>query len=101
MAAKKSRIDQSTFDVCVVCALPEEGKAFVKAAKELYGVAFEEAFNAENGQGYPKAMLENRDGEPLALQVSWQPKMGPVDAGIHVLSVVNEYQPRFVAMTGI
>jgi len=88
------------FDVCFFCALAEEANACIKEIERLCGVSFRPAASTRSG-AYRYAKIQNEQGEPLSVRVSWQLKSGPVEAGLHIRPVLEEYTPYFVAMTGI
>lgn len=89
------------FDVCVVCAMPEELQAFIDVAEEQYGARFKHAFSHKTNRQYRYATIKNNHGEPLRLHVSWQTSYGSVETSLHLRPVLEEFQPRFAAMTGI
>ncbi len=91
----------TSFDVCVVCALAEEAEAFTDVLKELCGVPYETGQSTRNQRDYRYATIDNNQGEPLNILISWPPSYGPTEMGIHLSSVLDEFKPRFAAMTGI
>ncbi|HLG64607.1 MAG TPA: hypothetical protein VKY19_21895 [Ktedonosporobacter sp.] len=91
----------TSFDVCVVCALGEEAEAFIDALTELCGVTCETDQSTRNQRDYRYATIKNKQGEALSILVTWPPSYGPIEMGIHLASVLEEFKPRFVAMTGI
>lgn len=88
------------FDVCVICALPEEAKALMHVFAERFGTDFARDFGADNRE-FRKAVIRNDMNEKLKIHVSCPPRFGPVEAGIHCKAVLDEFKPRFAAMTGI
>lgn len=90
---------QQHCDVCIICALAEEAQAFREKANQLYGIKFEQAVSPHTVHFY-KATLKNMRGEPLTLHLSWLPKPGPLEAGLHIKAVLEEFQPYFAGMTG-
>jgi nucleoside phosphorylase len=82
-------------DVCIVCALPEEARAFLEVVQQQCKVTFEEHTNTR------LATIKNDKGEPVNLHVSWLPRYGPQEMVLHLTHVLEEYQPRLAVMTGI
>jgi nucleoside phosphorylase len=89
------------FDVCIICALAVEARAFMRVLTQQCNVQFEQGYSIRNKYGYRYAPIQNDRGEPLTIHVSWPPNYGPVEAGLHLRSVLEECSPRFAAMTGI
>src|SRR5579885_2089069 len=89
------------FDVCVVCALSEEAEAFIEALTELCGVPYETGQSTRNQRDYRYATIDNNQGEPLNILISWPPSYGPTEISLHLSSVLDEFKPCFAAMTGI
>lgn len=88
------------FDVCIVCALAEEVTSLLKAFKKFENVNFIQSF-AKNRRAYKRAEFYNNNGEKLNIHVSWPPKFGSVDMSLHLKSILDEFQPTFIAMSGI
>lgn len=88
------------FDICVICALGEEAEAFREEAVRQYGLTFQQEMSPRSYRYYRTTIL-NTGGEPLTLHLSWLPKHGPVEAGLHIKAVMEEFGPYFAAMTGI
>lgn len=90
-----------SFDVCVVCALDEEAQAFIDVLTERCEVTCNVGLSIRNRREYRYATIDNNQGDPLNILVSWPPSYGPVEISIHLSSVLEEFKPRFIAMTGI
>ncbi len=90
-----------SFDVCVVCALPEEARAFLEVVRQQCHIAFEEHLDPQDNYDYRLAMIQNNKGDALSLHVSWLPRYGPQEMVLHLQRVLKEYQPRMAIMTGI
>ena len=90
-----------SFDVCVVCALPEEARAFLEVVRQQCHIAFEEHLDPQDNYDYRLATIQNNKGEALSLHVSWLPRYGPQEMVLHLQRVLKEYQPRMAIMTGI
>jgi nucleoside phosphorylase len=90
-----------SFDVCIVCALPEEVRAFLEIIQAHSQSVPEERFSARYGYSYRFAMVRNHKGELLSLHVSWLPRYGPQEMTLHLSRVMEECQPRIAIMTGI
>jgi nucleoside phosphorylase len=88
-------------DVCVVCAMAEEAKAFLDVVSEQCHAVFVSHTSPRYVYDYQTSTIQNNKGEPLVLHVSWLPRFGPTEITFHLSRVLEEYHPRFVAMTGI
>lgn len=88
------------FDVCVVCALPEEFEAFERVVTNACKVSFQET-KSHNGRPYRYAMIPHSSGKQLALHLSLPVEMGPEAMSLHLMSILKEFRPGFVAMSGI
>jgi nucleoside phosphorylase len=88
-------------DVCVVCALPEEVKAFLEITQQQCEQAIEAHISPHHGYSYRLARIANDKGEPLSLHISWLPRYGPEEMTLHLSHVLEECQPRLALMTGI
>ncbi len=88
------------FDVCLFCALAEEAQVCIREIERLCGVSFQPGVSARSGV-YRQTTIQNKQGEPLTIRVSWQMKAGPVEAGLLIRPVLEECTPYFAAMTGI
>lgn len=91
----------SFVDVCVVCALAQEAKAFLDVVEQDKQVSFTHGINTHYGYDYRLAVMTNEKGESLRVHVSWLSRYGPQEMTLHLSRVIEEYQPRLVAMTGI
>jgi nucleoside phosphorylase len=90
-----------SFDVCIICALAEEARAFIRVLTEQSNAQFERGYSKRKRFGYRYATIQNDRGEPLTIHVSWLSSYGPLEAGLHLTAVLEECKPRFAAMTGI
>src|SRR5438270_3509391 len=88
-------------NVCVVCALAEEAGAFLDIVSKQCQAVFVSRTSPRYGYDYRFATIHNNGGEKLTLHVSWLPRYGPQEMVLHLTHVLEEYSPRFVAMTGI
>jgi tetratricopeptide (TPR) repeat protein/nucleoside phosphorylase len=89
------------FDVCVVCALPEEAKAFLEVIQQQCEQPIESHISQRYGYSSRLATITNDQGEPLTLHLSWLPRYGPAEMTLHLSRVLEECQPRLAVMTGI
>lgn len=89
------------FDVCIVCALPEEVKAFLAVVKPYCDGNLEEYTSPRYGYSYRFGTIKNGKGEPLNLHISWLPRYGPQEMTLHLDHVLEECRPRLALMTGI
>ena len=90
-----------SFDVCVVCALPEEARAFLEIVRQQCEDAIENRISPRYQYGYRSTTIKNNKDEPLNLHISWLPRYGPQEMTFHLSRVLEEYQPRIAIMTGI
>jgi nucleoside phosphorylase len=90
-----------SFDVCIVCALPEEARAFLDVVRQQYEGAIEERSSPRYHYSYRFATIKNDKDETLNLHVSWLPRYGPPEMTLHLSHVLEECQPRIAIMTGI
>ena len=89
------------FDVCVVCALPEEAKAFMHIAEQYYLCHFVQGLSRVSSGSYFYTTIQNKEGKPLTIHLSCPIDDGPLEIALHLKPVLNEFAPRFVAMTGV
>ncbi len=89
------------FDICIVCALPEEARAFLGVVQQQCEGAIEEGISPRYQYSYRFATLKNNKDELLNLHVSWLPRYGPQEMTLHLSRVLEECQPRIAIMTGI
>jgi pimeloyl-ACP methyl ester carboxylesterase len=89
------------FDMCIVCALPEEARAFLEVVQQQCEGAIEERISPRYLYSYRFAMLKNNKNESLNLHVSWLPRYGPQEMTLHLSHVLEECQPRIAIMVGI
>jgi WD40 repeat protein/nucleoside phosphorylase len=90
-----------SFDICIVCALAEEAEAVINEFSDRCKVHFKQAFSKINGYEYQHATIKNNKREPLTVLIMWMPFTGPIETVNSVRSLLEEFRPRFVAMTGI
>ena len=89
------------FDICIFCALPEEADAVEEAVKRRYQVSFQQGFSQIDKYEYHFTTIQNKKQEMLTLLLSWPPSKGLVETAVHIKSLLQEFHPRFAAMTGI
>ena len=94
-------LESNHCDVCILCALPEEADAVEEAIKRQYKVSFRQGFSREDKYEYHSTMIQNKKKETLTLLLSWLPYKGLVETAIHFKPMLQEFRPRFAAMTGI
>src|SRR6266699_3570473 len=90
-----------SFDVCIVCALPEEARAFLEVVQQQCEGAIEERISPRYHYSYRLATIKNDKDELLNLHVSWLPRYGPQEMALHLSRVLEECQPRMAIMIGI
>jgi len=98
---KATTLGNTYFDVCVVCALAEEARAFMRVAEQQYGVQFDKVFDKRLDLEYYLTRFPNSQRELLTLQVSWLPAYGPIETSLHLKLFLATFRPHFAAMTGI
>src|SRR5258706_4498582 len=89
--------EELSINVCVVCALAEEAKAFLDVVSEQCQVMFISRTSPRYGYDYRFATIQNNKKETLTLHVSWLPHYGPQEMILHLTHVLEEYSPRFAA----
>ena len=90
-----------SFDVCIVCALPEEARAFLEVVLQQCRGIIEERISPRYQYSYRFATFKNNKDESLTLHISWLPRYGPQEMTLHLSRVLEECQPRIAMMTGI
>ena len=88
-------------DICVVCALPEEARAFLEVVRQQCEDVIEERISPRYHYSYRFTAMKNNKDEPLSLHISWLPRYGPQEMILHLSHVLEECQPRLAIMTGI
>ncbi len=88
-------------DVCIVCALAEEALAFLNVVEEHRHISWTQQIDPRYEYNYRLASIPNEKGEPLNIHVSWLSRYGSQEMLLHLDHVIEEYQPRLAAMTGI
>ena len=89
----------SYFDVCVVCALAEEAKAFMHVTGNYCNAQFTRGISKRTGS-YFYITVRNKEEMPFTIHVSCLPNPGPIETALHLKPVLEEFRPRFVVMTG-
>jgi len=90
------------FDICILCALSEEAEAVCNEfEKRCQQVSFQSAFTKKRKYPYWHAAFKNLREEPLTILVMAMPFTGPVETPIFAQTLLDEFRPRFIAMTGI
>jgi nucleoside phosphorylase len=89
------------FDICIVCALYEEAKAVINEFSERCSVSFKSAFSQMSRYEYRYTIIQNNRQESLRVLVTWPSAHGPVQTGLDLSLILQEFRPRFAAMTGI
>lgn len=88
-------------DICIFCALHEEAAALLAEFEARCRVFFRRGFSGRTHYVYQYATIENRCEEPLTVLVTWPSHHGLVQTAIDLALVLDEFRPRFAAMTGI
>jgi nucleoside phosphorylase len=90
-----------SFDVCIICALEEESRAVIDVFSKHCRVSFTEKFSQTVQYKYQYATIYNRANEPLTVLVICLPDSGPLHTALVLKPLLQEFHPRFAAMTGI
>jgi nucleoside phosphorylase len=98
---KPLEILSRSFDACIVCALHEEVSAVIDEFSSRCNVSFAKAYHGLDRYEYLYTTIQNRDNEPLTVLVTWLPEIGPTAMAQEVKSLVQQFHPRFMAMSGI
>lgn len=88
------------FDICILCALSKEAES-VRSEFEKRCQPFQLAFTEKRNYPYWHTLFENLREEPLTALVMAMPFTGPVETPLFVQTLLDEFHPRFIAMTGI
>ncbi len=88
-------------DICIVCAMYEEAEAVLDEFSARCSVSFKSAFSQMSRYAYCYATIRNKRKEPLSVLVTWPSDRGPVQTGLNLSLILQEFRPRFAAMTGI
>jgi nucleoside phosphorylase len=99
--SSKGTTVEGMYDVCIICALADEGRTFMQITEQQCIVQFEKAFEQRLGLVYYHTRILNDQGEQLTLQVSWPAKYGPQEMELHLKPLFAAFRPCFAAMTGI
>src|SRR5260221_47894 len=89
------------FDICIVCAMYDEAEAVLNEFSARCGVSFESGFSQMSRYEYRYTTIQNKRKEPLRVLVTWPSDRGPVQTGLDLSLILQEFRPRFAAMTGI
>src|SRR5579859_5245475 len=89
------------FDICIVCALYEEAEAVLNEFSTRCKVSFAKEFSGMDLYEYRHTTIQNNRGERLTVLVTWLADKGPVRTSLHLKPFLQEFHPRFAAMTGI
>ncbi|MDQ2902563.1 MAG: TIR domain-containing protein [Ktedonobacteraceae bacterium] len=92
--------ENADFDVCILCALSNEAKAFRDIVSQKCNVSFTSG-TSKQGWTYLFTTIQNDNNEPLKIMISWLPRYGPLETALLTQSLLSEFKPSFVAMTGI
>jgi nucleoside phosphorylase len=88
-------------DVCILCALAEEAEGLKAAFKEELGVTFQREYHDRLKREYDFTTIPTVEGEELGILVTWLPNVGVLETSLQLQPFIEEFQPRFAAMTGI
>ncbi len=88
------------FNVCVVCAVDEEFKAFVRMLTKMYQQSSVQKRAGRDGRPFRSALIQNEAGKDISLHLSLALDPGPLAMITHLKNILAEFTPQFVAMTG-
>lgn len=97
----KEMSNENTCDVCIVCALADEGRTFIQIAEQQCNVQFEKIFDKRLKLEYYRTRILNMRGEQLTVCVSWPARYGPWEMSLHLRPLFEAFRPRFAGMSGI
>ena len=89
------------FDVCIVCALYEEAAAVIDEFSRCCHSSFSKDYYGLDRYEYQYTTIQDSNEEPLTVMVTWLPNVGPPAMAQELKSLVQQFHPRFMAMTGI
>lgn len=84
------------FDICIICALPEEARAFLEVMQTSFGGILEEHISPRYGYSSRSTTLKNSKDESLSLHVSWLPRYGPQEMTLHLERLLCSIVKRIV-----
>src|SRR5258708_29490703 len=87
-------------DVIIDCGLEEEADAVEYEFSRRCNVSFQIAFSTIDRYVYRYTTIENKKNELLTILLISQARPGPLETGDHIKPLLQEFCPRFAAMTG-
>lgn len=90
-------------DVCIVCALAEEGNAVIRMF-ETYANCHFVSLSFQHGEHthiYYETSIFNANNQILTIVLSWTETTGELPISPKVDAMLQRFKPRFAAMTGI
>jgi nucleoside phosphorylase len=88
-------------DVCIICALEKEANAVEHVVSEHCQTAFATGTTKNGRLVYRYTTITNNKHEQLTLLLHCQTRPGPVSTALDLRLLLQTFQPRFVAMSGI
>jgi nucleoside phosphorylase len=88
-------------DICVICALPEEVRAFLEAVRQECHSIIKDGISPRYQYSYHLTKIRNDRNETLNLHISWLPRYGSQEMTLHLSHILEEYHPCIIIMTGI
>jgi hypothetical protein len=79
----------------------EEAQAVLDEFSARCNVSFTKAFSRHDRYEYRHTTIQNIHYEPLTVLVTWPSDRGLVQMGLDLKPFLDEFRPRFAAMTGI
>lgn len=92
--------ESQSFDICIVCALYEKARAVLDELASRCTVSFAQAFSRLDSYEYRYTRIQNKKGESLTVLVTWLADSGPLRTSLDLKPLLQEFRPRFAAMTG-
>src|SRR5260370_290994 len=80
IVGKKMEKPAQLCDVCIICALPEEARAFLEVVEQQCHITFAKCFDPEHKYNYRSATINNDRGEPLVARLKRPPS--PPESGL-------------------
>jgi WD40 repeat protein/nucleoside phosphorylase len=90
-----------SLNICIVCSLEEEVRAFAEIFQQHYEGALEDRISERYQYSYRFARLKNKQNESLNLHISWPSGYGPQEMALHLSRVLEERRPLMAILTGI
>lgn len=101
VTTKRPYVLAQRVEVCIICALEEEARAVEQEISTRCQVTFTTCVSNNGQLAYRHTIITNVRQEPLTLLLFCLTRPGPIATALDVRALLQELQPRFVAMSGI